>query len=460
MLIAAALSVAAAATPSRMHLAEDWEPPVLEGLEPPAGLTTLTVSPDGLHAAAAVVVGEGGRKGRVLLYASEAEEPVTVEVNGIVRDLLFEPDSRAVLGLLHRPAKRREGDTYLIRIELGAPKPRRLVHLPPSARGMDYWPMRGTLLVAVRNEIRTFTLPGLRSGPLYRVPGENLAVASLGQGSRILIGQNEAMLLVDLDDPPDENAMPVRERRAVSRAVTSLAAANDGTRVLARLEDGSVWSILTSPLRAELIDSGAMLAATERHSASSATEAEPPSVEPEPEPGPVEPEPEPDPTVRWAAPVPLGGEIVEEPRPDEAVGEDAPVEEDDVEEAPASTSPDPTEAPQSGHPTPEADAGVTAPLVAKGAEPQQVHGRIGGPAARMVAHVVLFGPDNILREAVRVSVAPDGHWQARDLAPGRYRIQLDGGGDRVLVTEPAFAIVEIPASGSVEAAAFRVLEAL
>ena len=66
---------------------------------------------------------------------------------------------------------------------------------------------------------------------------------------------------------------------AVSRPVTSLAAANDGTRVLARLEDGSVWTILTSPLRAEILDDGALLAATERRAppSSSAPLAEAPA---------------------------------------------------------------------------------------------------------------------------------------------------------------------------------------
>lgn len=403
ILFAAAFCLVAHAEQPRVYLAEDWTPPVLDGIEMPENMTTLTISPDGARAAAAVAGAEGERRGAILLYSLDNPEPSRVEVQGIIRALLFEPDSRTLLGLLHRPAKKREGDTYLIRIDFDAPKPKRMVHLPSSARGMDYWPLRGTLLVAVRNEIRTLTLPDLRSGPLYRVPGENLAVASLGEGSKIVVGQDQSLLLIDLDDTPGDEAMPVREKRAISRPVLSLAAANDGGRVLARLDDGTVWSILGNPLRAEQLDGGAVLAATERI----------PS-----RPAPADPEPLPEEPEREIPP-------------------------------PASVA-----------------AASVVPIVAAAADvlpktDPQVRGRISGPAAGMVAHVVLFGPDNILKEARRIVPDADGSWSADGLPSGRYRVQLDGGGERVLVTEPSSVIIQLPADLAVEAAVeIRVLEAL
>jgi len=418
ILLATAPCLATTAEPPRFYLAEDWAPPVLDGIELPAGVSTLTVSPDGRRAAASVAGAEGGRRGTILLYSIDNAEPVEVEVAGIVRDLLFEPDSMTVLGLLHRPAKKREGDTYLIRLDFDAPKPRRMLHLPASARGMDYWPFRGMLLIAVRNEIRLLTLPGLRSGPLYRIPGENLAVASLGEGSKIVVGQDDALLLVDLDDSPGEEAMPVREERAVSRPVRSLAAANDGSRVLARLEDGTVWSILTGPLRAEQLDGGAMLAATEKI----------PS-----RPAPADPEPEPAEPQRSTPPAtsPAAAPVIP------------------IVESESAARPEPAPAAVEPAPAPEALAGST-----------QLRGRIGGPAANMVAHVVLFGPDNILKEARRIVPGEDGSWEANGLPAGRYRVQLDGGGQRVLVTEPASLILELPSDGNIETAEIRVLEAL
>jgi hypothetical protein len=75
--------------------------------------------------------------------------------------------------------------------------------------------------------------------------------------------------------------------------------------------------------------------------------------------------------------------------------------------------------------------------------------------------VVLLGPNNLLREAARVVPEPDGSWRASGLAPGRYRIQLDGGGGRVLVSEPSFAVVDVGEAGAgIEAPTFHVRRAL
>jgi hypothetical protein len=88
-----------------------------------------------------------------------------------------------------------------------------------------------------------------------------------------------------------------------------------------------------------------------------------------------------------------------------------------------------------------------------------VRGRISGPAADQVVHVVLFGPDNLLREAARVRPAADGRYRIPNLPPGRYSIQLSGGGNRVLLTEPRSRTVEVSVGASAEAD-FRVLRAL
>jgi hypothetical protein len=90
----------------------------------------------------------------------------------------------------------------------------------------------------------------------------------------------------------------------------------------------------------------------------------------------------------------------------------------------------------------------------------QVQGRIEGPAAGRVESVVLFGPDNILREAARVRPASGGRWHVDDLSPGRYRVQLDGGGGAVLVTEPRFLLLTVSPGVEVHAPVLKVLRAL
>jgi hypothetical protein len=399
---------------SGIHLPEEARPPVLDRIGLPAGLTTLTISADGARAAAALEEDGEAARSTILLYSTGTDDPSSLELNGRVRDLLFSPDAQSVLCLLHRPAKRREGDTYLMSIELEPPRARRVMRLPPSARGLDYWPQREALLVASRNEVRTLTFPGLRSGPLYRVSGENLSVAFLGPGGLILLGQQNALLLVDLDAPPGEMEMPVRERVPASPAVVSLAAAADGSRALARLADGTVHGVELRPLR---------LAAT--------------GV-----PGPV------------ASTEKVHGGTPADPEPTEPGAGDPP----SAAPVPSDAGPPP---PAAQKPPPAASA-VPAPIV-PGADPEpeepQVRGRIAGPAASEVTAVVILGPDSILREALRVAPGEDGRWSADGLAPGRYRVQLDGGGARVIVAQPPFLLLEIHPGESIDAGEIRAVQA-
>jgi hypothetical protein len=90
----------------------------------------------------------------------------------------------------------------------------------------------------------------------------------------------------------------------------------------------------------------------------------------------------------------------------------------------------------------------------------QLRGRLVGPAAASVVAVILLGPDNILREAARVTPATDGRWEAGDLEPGRYRVQLHGGGNRALVSDPPFVLVDIVPGQSAEVPEIRVIRAL
>jgi hypothetical protein len=90
----------------------------------------------------------------------------------------------------------------------------------------------------------------------------------------------------------------------------------------------------------------------------------------------------------------------------------------------------------------------------------QVSGRITGPALGSVVAVVLLGPDSIVRQAARVVPEADGSWLARDLAPGRYRVLLDGGGQRVVVTSPPYLQVEVQGGARVSAPAVEALRAV
>jgi hypothetical protein len=163
------------------------------------------------------------------------------------------------------------------------------------------------------------------------------------------------------------------------------------------------------------------------------TPVEPPVVEAEPAPAPEPPEPVVEPET---PPV-----VVEEPEPPPA-----------EEPAPVAVEPPEVEAEPEPAPPPVAVEEPPAPEAA-----HQVQGRIEGPAAGRVEHVVLFGPDNILHEAARVRPGSDGRWHVDGLDPGRYRVQLDGGGATVLVTEPRFLLLTVAPGETVQAPAFKVL---
>ena len=307
-----------ASLPARVYLPGEASPPILERLELPQELQALALAADGRRAALATAQPSSKPSepaADIRVHGMDGSVVLT-PVQGQVRDLLFVEHS--LFAILHRPAKRHEGETILASIDLDARKARRELRLPASARGIESWGAGGALLVASRNEIRTITLPSLRSGPLYRVPGENLCVASLG-GSRVLIGQGAALLLVDLADPQARESMPVRERLDAPSPVVSLAVTPDGGRGYAGLGDGRVVAVTLGPLAFDEVGSGLVVSGRRP-----APEAAPVAVIEEPAPAPE------------AAPV----AVIEEPAPAPASPPAAA-----IEQPPPAAQPPPVEEP-------------------------------------------------------------------------------------------------------------------
>ncbi len=462
--------LAAVAVPF-VHLPPGERPAVLDALELPAeGLLALALAPDGRRAAVAFVAGEGRETGStVRIFEIDGPGPQEVSLRGLVRALLFVNESRDLFAVEHVPAKRAEGDSFLVRIEGERHKVRRELRLPPTAVALEHWEGGRALLVAARNELRTITLPELRSGALYRVPGPNLALAHLG-GTRMLVGQGDAILVIDLADPQQRDSIPIRQRLACPAAVLALAVAADGSTGLARLEDDRVFRLDFTPLALTEVGSGIVLSppacSAERRpelepaepTASTVPEA-PPRAEaptlghPLPAPaalaapplGPAEPEP--------VEPVDSGGPV--------PAASTAPAERPHGEPPRTAWRPAPTPATEGPAEPQPADPLSVEPADAGPARPRavQLRGRIDGAAAGGVVAVVLFGPDNLLREALRVVPGRDGRYEAGGLAPGSYRVQLDGGGKRVLLGRPSFHTVRI-AEDAVAVADFTVLRAL
>jgi hypothetical protein len=361
-------------------------PPVLYRIENPEKLTVLAIERSGERAVGAMAEGENSRRSSIMFYSTAQAEVIAVEVPAQVRALLLSRQDSSALALLHRSAKRGEGETYLAHVDPIAVNAKRLLRLPPSAVDLDYWPARSALLVACRNEIRTLLLPEMRSGPLYRIIGNNHAVAALAGTNLILVGQDAGLLLVDLDATHGKEEMPVRGEFPLPQPVHSISAAEDGSYALVTMSDDSIQTVNIAALM--------------------------PSEPPAPAPEPV-----------------VVQQVVEEPIP----------------------------APE---PAPEPQPIVIAEPPEPAKAPVQVRGKITGADLTVVVALVLFGPNNMLREAARIVPESDGSWSISGLETGKYRVQLDGGGRRVLVTDPPFLLIDIEQAGVAEAGEIRLLKAL
>ena len=456
----AAMLGAGAGAAAEVRVAGSADPAALRVLETVQPASTVAIGPAPGQVAIAARDPEQEERSVVLLYAAGGSEPARVVLSGVVRALLFEPDGTGVFAIQYEPAKKRLGDAQLVRIDVAAGKARSVMRLPSSAAALDVWAARESLLVAGDNEIRTVRFAGLRSGPLFRVPGPNSAVACLAASDVVLLAQRDEVLLVNLSDAPGREGMPVRARAAAGATVAGLAADPDGTSALARLADGSVLRVTFDPLALEAAGSADAVVAAAGKSSRRDPVALPPAApaaaavaaaaaaEPAATP-PVEAQPAPE----SAAAAAESGEpaVPAEPPPP------APVEAPGAPSAPPAASPDsptPSTAPPAATSAAPSGTAATEPAPPPG-EPQ-VWGAIEGPSRDAVIEVVLFGPDNLLREALRVRPV-DGTWKADGLAPGRYQVQLAAGGNLVLVSEPRVVLVQIAPGGSVRADTFRVL---
>jgi hypothetical protein len=443
---------------------------MLPGAEVPAALAALgdlteaqavALSSDGTRAAIAVSSPRRDDRALVRVVTDLDRGPRVVEVRGEVRGLVFDEGSPELYALLHRPERRGPGQAFLARIDTQALRVLREVGLPPSARDLSIWESGGYLLVACQDEVRTFSIAELASGRLFLLPGENRTLAWLPGGDQLLVGQPDRLLLVDLSDPQAREGLAPREGLDTAVAFDRVAAAPDGTRAVAHAEDGTAWRIDLDPL--SLQPSGEAIAVFWPGAADPDALRRPPplperrEVPPPPPPDrstveeripPPPPEPRAVPQAAPAAPIPTPRP--KPPEPERAAPEPLEAEPAAQEPAPAPSLPREVTDPEPAAP----EAPKSRPAEAK------VWGRITGPAAGQVVAVLVLGPDSILREAARVAPGPDGVWSVPSLPPGTYRIQVDGGGTRALVSDPSFRIVKVVGEEPVSVPDIQVLRAL
>jgi hypothetical protein len=350
----------------------------------------------------------------VLRIERPGADPRSIPLTGRAVGLTLTRDGStafAIVRLIDRKGKVKSVD--LVRIDTAAGRASTALTLPVTARGVAISSDGNTLLVVARDELRTFRLPQLASGPLFGVAGENVGLAPLAGSSWAVVAQRGRLGLIDLSAAQGRDGLPLSSETVPPGALRGLMASAGESGPVALTDDGRAFCVKAAMPEPQ---------ATARVVA-------PPASAPEPAPPPI-----------VAAPA-----VVPPAQPAPAEAAPPPVVEEERHDAPIPPPPVPQAAPE-----PTRDAPTAA---------GSVFGQLSGPSLSDVAAIVFLGPDNILHEAAREAPDATGRYQASGLAAGAYRIVAAGTGGRVLVCEPPFITVHVGGDGAVEAPVLKVVRA-
>jgi hypothetical protein len=373
----------------------DSLPAAVAALGVKSGIDAYGVAP-AASVAVAVEAPSGDDERSVLWFSRGGGEPRSVKLAGRVVGLAVTSDGAlayAVVRTIDRKGALRSVE--LTSVDLNTARATSGLTLPATARGLAIAAGGATLLVASRNEIRTFQLPALSSGPLYRALGDNVGVAPIEGSSEVVVAQPSRIVLADLAGAQGRDGLVLSQETAAPARLTGMLASTGDAGIIALADGGTAWCVRVDAV-------------------------------PPPPPAPVSP------VEAAPAAAPVAAAIDEPP--------DAPPSE------PPPTEPPPAEPPPAEPP----------PIPAA---PGTVSGLVTGPALAEVASLVVLGPDNVLHEAARVAPDEQGRFSVPALPSGVYRIVASGKKGRVLLCDPPFITVRVGSNGAVEAPVLKVLRA-
>ncbi len=232
------------------------EPPVLVRCDdPPAAVLALGAQSDieafGISPEASVSVaamastGEG--TGSVLRFSKAGEVPKDVKLTGRVLGLSVSLDGKlayAIVRVTNRKGAVRSVE--LVRVDLETGRASSGPTIPVTARGLALGSGGSTLLVASRDEIRSFQLPGLASGPLYRVLGDNVGVAPIAGSSSVILAQASRVVLADLAGPQGRDGLVLSQEVPAPAPLRGMLASAGDAGPVALSESGLAWCVQAS----------------------------------------------------------------------------------------------------------------------------------------------------------------------------------------------------------------------
>lgn len=382
----------------------------------------------------------GGAAPKRLHQIAFAGEPYDLAIS--------QDDSRAYV-LARRPApggKPEAGRFWIHEIDLEEGRLLASAQLSSAPAGIAVQLDGRRLFVTIVNRIQSFTTEPLISSWHYRSPGPNSDLVIRSGDGTLCVARGEEVALFD---PAVIAARADTDRRARTDDATAVVRLPFEAKALDLSEDGRVAAVLGSD-RLAYVDCatqaliwpadpppGLAQAAQVRTLAFPAAGSDLVMAlfpkgnvlgfqTPAPAPAPP-PRAETVPSEAPAPPVPSGA--AEPPATQTAAPSAAP--------APAAAAP--------AEPTSEVTApSTTTPPGPGPKESATLSGRIKGDLSR-VAAIVLYGPNSIVKEFVRVRIGADGAWKADLPPPGVYRLVPAGGVPTPLPATPPFLTIKVAA---------------
>jgi hypothetical protein len=202
----------------------------------------------GLAAAASVAVAAipslSGQERSVLRFARDGAPPREVHLAGRVLGLAVTSDGKHAYATVR--ATDRKGvvrSVELVRVDLETARATSGATLPATARGLALGSGNATLLVASHNEIRTFQLPSLASGPLYRALGDNVGVAPLPGSSYVLVAQPSRIVVADLAATQGRDGLTLSDEVVAPAPLRGMLASAGDAGPVALSDGGVVWCV-------------------------------------------------------------------------------------------------------------------------------------------------------------------------------------------------------------------------
>jgi len=235
---------------------------------------------------ALVAVGSGEPNRSVIRAARGTARP-SLAVNARVVALAASPTGEAWAIVRESDRKGIERRAALVAVDLASGKLGRGIPLPISAQGLGL--SGSTMLVASTDEIRTFHLPHLTSGPLYRVPGPNIGIAAAPWDATVwIVAQVERVGLVDVDEPQGREGLVLQATAPAPMPLRALGPGLGG-ELIALGTTGDAWKVEVERSIAEPPRIPNPVPLPVPHEAPPVPAPPPPTPEPTPTPTPLPP---------------------------------------------------------------------------------------------------------------------------------------------------------------------------